>query len=88
MINYVAPVRVGTVDTGNVAGRGVMVVIWITSCTVSYVGIVVPFHETTLVGEDGVRILPVTDYDDLECVLIGVEDVDILKVRYDLSYLF
>ena len=56
-----------------------MVVIWITSCTVSYVGIVVPFHETTLVGEDGVRKLPVTDYDDLECVLITIVKVSLAR---------
>ena len=52
LVNHIAPVRVRAVDTGNLIARGIMIGIWITSCAIPNVGIIIPLHETTLVCED------------------------------------
>ena len=69
-VYHIGIVRVWGVEASNFWGGWIIVGVRVPCCTEANSGSIIPLHETTLVGEEGVWVVPISDQDGLEGILL------------------
>ena len=69
-VDHICEVGVCDVEASNVGGGWVVIGIGVTCSTETNSCTFIPFHQTTLVDEDGVGVSPVSYQNRLECIFL------------------